>query len=84
MYLLCVRALLITLPLITLAGCSPEVPKPQPCPYKNQSDCKEREILQMKSDLYLTVLDKYQDCLYSRYPMEKQNCGEKPQWKDFK
>lgn len=78
------KLLLVVLPLALLTGCSPEVPKPQPCPYKNQNDCKERDILQMKSDLYLTVLEKYQECLYYRSPSDKQNCGDKPQWKEFK
>jgi entry exclusion lipoprotein TrbK len=76
--------LLIVLPLIVLTGCSHEEPKPQPCPYNNQSDCKERDILQIKSDLYLNSLEAHQNCVVARYPLEKQNCGQTPQWKDFK
>ena len=76
--------LLIMLSLIVLTGCGDEVPKPLPCPYKNQSDCKERDILQMKADLYLNSLKEHQNCVVSRYPLEKQNCGQLPQWKDYK
>jgi len=78
--------LLIVLPLIVLTGCSHEEPKPQPqpCPYKNQSDCKERDILQIKSNLYINSLKEHQNCVVARYPLEKQNCGQMPQWKDFK
>ena len=80
------KFLMIVLPLTLLTGCSSEAPKPQPwsCPYKNQSDCKERDILQIKSDLYLKSLREHQTCVVARYPMEKQNCGQMPQWKDFK
>jgi entry exclusion lipoprotein TrbK len=78
------KFLMIVLPLTLLTGCSSEAPKPQPCPYKNQNDCKERDILQIKSDLYLKSLREHQTCVVARYPMEKQNCGQMPQWKDYK
>lgn len=82
------RFLLGALPVVVLVGCSCGAPVQkvsQPCIYKDQNLCKERELLQMKTDLFLTTVQKYNDCLYTQsktdYP---QACGKRPEWKDFK
>lgn len=81
------RFIAIVLPLAFLAGCVCEVPKPQPCSYKDSKLCQEKDLLQMKSELYLAALQKYTDCVYTRNRYaynSKENCGKQPEWKDFK
>ena len=84
------KVLIGVFPLVFLVGCSCEAPvqrATQPCLYKDQKLCKDRDIFQMKSELYLTALQKYTDCVYtrSRYAYNlKENCGKQPEWKDFK
>lgn len=73
--------------MVALVGCSYEAPvqrATQPCLYKDQTLCKDRETLQMKSDLFLTALQKFDDCVFSYTTNWREICGKRPEWKDFK
>lgn len=79
------RVITLLLPIL-LVSCSRVEPLASgPCPLKDQRECKERDLLIIRANIYFESLRKYADCLYSENPKEYlQACGAKPQWKDFK
>lgn len=74
-------------PLVFLVGCSCEAPvqrATQPCFFKDQKLCRDREVLQIKSDLFLAAVQKFDDCIWRQSRTGLNACGKRPEWKDFK
>ena len=71
---------------LSVSGCD-LVGKPKAiplCGVGNQSDCKDIEILRIKSQMYTEALQKFNECNWYKCPFDKTICGVKPEWKDFK